>query len=402
MTAGKMTMFYRKLRQPAEYTRYLIKLTALLVLAWGIAACDVPAQGALSQNDSPALASDDVIAILDENAPRERIVQAATKSGYRLLDTTPLPALDKVLLTFALPPSVTGQDAIRFLEAVEPAATVGVNHAYRLQVDARRVDPLNYAQAMMQWPANGCRARMPVGVIDTAIDPQAPGVRGARVVSRSFGGTEGQARQHGTDIASILAHPDRLQGLTIYNASVMTQRPNGDLVAGADALILALEWMASQNVRVINMSLAGPFNKILAIAVDAAAARGLILVASVGNSGANAAPAYPAAFDPVIAATAVDADGQIYRRAVRGSFVDVAAPGVDIFVPSADGGRFVTGTSFAAAFVTARIAADPRGQTATSSAAVRDLLVNSASDLGPMGVDRTFGAGLLKAPQDCR
>lgn len=395
-------MFHDPSSQPRRRIAPLIKLIAVLCLAWGTAACDVTAPGGVGNGPPAGVVSADVIAILDRTASRDRIVQAATTNGYRLVRTTPLPALGKVLLTFQTPPAVSGQDAIIFLEAVEPAATVGVNHAYRLQVEPRRVDPLNYAQTMMQWPPTGCRAQMPVGVIDTGINPDAPGVRGARIVSRAFGGARGLSDPHGTDVASILAHPDRVRGLTIYNANVMTRQADGDLVAGADALIQAIEWMASQNVRVINMSLAGPFNKILAIAVDAAAARGLILVASVGNFGANAGPSYPAAFDPVIAVTAVDADGRIYRRAVQGSFVDVAAPGVDIFVPSTSGGRFVTGTSFAAAFVTARIAVDPGATQASSAAAMRNLLRTSVDDLGPMGNDQTFGAGLLKAPQTCR
>ena len=88
----------------------------------------------------------------------------------------------------------------------------------------------------------------------------------------------------------------------------MSRTQNGAQLAGADALIQSLDWLAGQNVRIVNISLAGPYNKILEIAVDEAAARGLILVASVGNFGSNAGPFYPAAFDNVIAATAVDAN----------------------------------------------------------------------------------------------
>ncbi|KUP92880.1 S8 family serine peptidase [Tritonibacter horizontis] len=349
----------------------------------------------------PDVASRDVIAILDANAPTNRIKAAAQARDYRLLRTTPLPAFDKVLLTFQTPANVNGQEAIAYLEAAEPAAAVGVNHAYRLQMDAPSPDPRTYAQTLMGWPVESCSARVPVGLVDTVVDQSAPALNGVRVISRVFSEADSGAGRHGTDVASVLAGPGRLDGLTIYNAGVMTRTAGGDLVAGADALIRALEWLASQNVRVVNMSLAGPPNKILRITIDAAANRGMILVASVGNFGPDAGAFYPAAFDQVIAATAVDAEAHIYRRAVRGPFVDVAAPGVDIFVPTDQGGRFVTGTSFAAAFVTAKIAADPRISGAATSADVRTLLASTSEDLGPKGVDRTYGSGLLKGPRDC-
>jgi len=68
-------------------------------------------------------------------------------------------------------------------------------------------------------------------------------------------------------------------------------------------------------------------------------------VAAVGNSGANSAPQFPAALPSVIAATAVDADGQVYDKAVHGAHVDVSAPGVDVWL--AEQNRYLTGTSVA-------------------------------------------------------
>ena len=151
----------------------------------------------------------------------------------------------------------------------------------------------------------------------------------------------------------------------------------------------------------VNLALAGPYNKLLDLAVERASARGLILVAAVGNAGPGSGALYPAGFDGVIAVTAIDAERRIYRRAVRGAHVDVAAPGVDIMVRSDRGTRFVTGTSIATPFVTARLAADPSLANIREVSAVRERLAATAAELGPLGHDTTYGYGLAMAADIC-
>ena len=124
----------------------------------------------------------------------------------------------------------------------------------------------------------------------------------------------------------------------------------------------------------------------------------MVVVAAAGNDGAAAPPRYPAAFDFVIAVTAVDAELDPYARAPRGEHIDLAAPGVDVFVP---GGGYRTGTSIAAPFVTAAIAADPAATRLGSVDEVRRHLLAGARDLGPAGRDDVFGAGLATAPPPC-
>jgi len=59
--------------------------------------------------------------------------------------------------------------------------------------------------------------------------------------------------------------------------------------------------MARSDVRVVNISLAGPYNRTLDRGIQRAVDKGMIIVAAVGNDGAQALPLYPAALKDVIA-----------------------------------------------------------------------------------------------------
>lgn len=125
------------------------------------------------------------------------------------------------------------------------------------------------------------------------------------------------------------------------------------------------------------------------------------MVAAVGNAGPKAAVQYPAAFTSVIAVTAVDAEGKIYRKAVQGPHVDIAAPGVDVLGSTSQGARFMTGTSIAAPFVTARIAAEPKMLAYADVTQIRQRLIANSRDLGRTGPDSTYGYGLMQATDIC-
>ena len=107
------------------------------------------------------------------------------------------------------------------------------------------------------------------------------------------------------------------------------------------------------------MSLSGPRDDLVHQRLVELSRQGMIFVAAAGNGGPDASAAYPAAYnDEVIAVTAVDRNQQLYDHANRGDYIDVAAPGVRIWtaLPNNKEGA-LSGTSFAAPFVTAIVAA---------------------------------------------
>ena len=156
---------------------------------------------------------------------------------------------------------------------------------------------------------------------------------------------------------------------------------------------MALSFFTSR--RSSNISLAGPRNLVLDRLIARAQADGHIIVAAAGNGGPTAAPAYPAALPDVIAVTAVDSRGRVYRQANQGSYVRFAALGVAVPVAAPGGGTAPrSGTSFASPHIAARLGRCVLAS-ARASAQCINQLDRQAIDLGSNGRDPVYGVGLI-------
>jgi subtilisin family serine protease len=92
--------------------------------------------------------------------------------------------------------------------------------------------------------------------------------------------------------------------------------------------------------------------------------------------------------------SATDPSDKLFAQSNRGSYVAVAAPGVDILSPALDGKYQVSsGTSLSAAFISGVAALMIARNPEISSADIRGTLASTARDLGPKGRDDQFGAG---------
>jgi subtilisin family serine protease len=166
-------------------------------------------------------------------------------------------------------------------------------------------------------------------------------------------------------------------------------------ICSSDAIARGLDLAIARKARVVSMSLAGPYDPLVARLVYRASEGGIVLVAATGNDGL-ATVKYPAALEPVLAVTAIDREERLYEKANRGARVDLAAPGVDVFTlasPQLFGPT--TGTSPAAAQVSGVVALLLQLRPDFSPAQVRQLLEETARDLGPPGRDEQFGSGAV-------
>lgn len=259
--------------------------------------------------------------------------------------------------------------AMRDLRAAAPEGEFAYQHVY-LPAGVQGAAP-----AAVQATPQAAR----VGLVDGGV-ANAPAL--SSVAVRRFG-CDGRTvpDAHATAVAVRLAGGTRD---TLYAADLWC----GDRVGRATlGLVQALGWMAREKVPVINVSLVGPDNPVLARAVQALVARGHVVVAAVGNDGPAAPPLYPAAYPGVIGVSGVDAKLRVLPESASGPQVDFSAPGVV--------DARTRGTSFAAPLV-ARVAAQvvdaPSPDAATRAA--REL-ARRARDLGAPGRDPRYGDGYL-------
>ncbi|MEM9138299.1 MAG: S8 family serine peptidase [Pseudomonadota bacterium] len=331
--------------------------------------------------------------------PADRLIAQAQAMGYVLRTVHSLGELGDELVVFQIPRGRTTAEAIAEIEADVPGVTAGAHHLYRLQANAP--NDRNYAGPLMRWPESGCTAVQKIGIIDAGVSATHPGLISGRITQRRFvAGKQPPATDHGSLMADLLIGPGRLDGGILYSANVVDPAQGQGDAAGVVSILRAVDWMRANEVAVVNISLAGPRNKLMNRALGRAASDGMVLVAAAGNSGPDAPPQFPAAFPFVVAVTAIDHDRAIYVRAVRGSHIDVAAPGVDILIQSEGRLKIKSGTSVAAPFVTAALAADPFLKDIGVVAARRELQ-DRAIDLGLPGRDPVYGAGLILAPEAC-
>jgi hypothetical protein len=248
-----------------------------------------------------------------------------------------------------------------------------------------------------------------VAIVDAGVDATHEGLRHALADTVDLTGQGFTPDVHGTLVAGIIAarpaervpvegiSPD--VRLVAVKACVPVQADRAPARCLSSALALGVDHAATRDARVINLSVGGPRpDDLLGRLIGASVAQGRLVVAAAGNGGRRAKPSYPGALDEVIAVTAVDAAEQLYRSATQGSYVDLAAPGVDIVTLAPGQGVAVSsGTSMAAAFVTATLALLLEPAAASSSRTLRQALEATARDLGPAGRDPRFGLGLIDA-----
>ncbi len=238
-----------------------------------------------------------------------------------------------------------------------------------------------------------------VAVIDSKIDTNHPDLAGVVMDQYDALGTPGLPHAHGTGMAGAIGAHVKLVGVApkVKLLAIRAFGGEGESAQGTTFNILkGLDWAASKNARIVNMSFAGPPDPMFRDMLSKAHARGIVLIAAVGNAGPRSPPLFPAADPDVIGVTATDADDKLLAQAVRGPQVAVAAPGVQILVPAPDDKyALTTGTSVAAAHASGVAALLLARNPKLTPDEVRRDLIRSARAIP--GNRRDVGAGVIDA-----
>lgn len=336
--------------------------------------------------------------------------RVSSDMGYTVATQVQLANLGITYTRFVVPRSVNTQTAATLVKQYYGPKNFTLNYNYHPAGTACRGNNC-YGRQLVGWrgASPNCGHGERIGMVDTAIDLTQPALRHQRITVRRFSDPKKPiAKGHGTAVAALIVgspksgHFGMLPAAHLFAADAFFIDRHGDVRAKATSLARALDWLAGQDVSTINMSFTGPRDRLLQLVVKKLGEKGIALVAAAGNGGPKARPFYPAAYPNVIAVTAVDRFLRPYPLANRGAYVAYAAPGVRIWTPGRGArGIYWSGTSFAAAFVTAIVADTIDGKRNATSARIETLLQRGVRDLGVRGRDPIFGWGLIRSTPRC-
>ncbi|QWZ07987.1 S8/S53 family peptidase [Nocardioides panacis] len=267
-----------------------------------------------------------------------------------------------------------------------------------------------------------------IAVIDEAIDPTAPELRGANVkLGKDCDGNRvkpatGTKADHGTAVTTLISGTGRGTGpggrgirgvapgaeVTFYaDDSDPSDEPVDCFTSETYSLMkLAL----SDHPDIITTSLDLGYNGSMRPVVKQALDQGIVLVGDAGQKGRVLVPGvtmtFPGAVPGAVAVLAGDRNGRAWSQNPRPfrSFINgnpvITGPGVDVpgiaWVPGVgwQSGRSLTGTSFSAPIVAGALAlVKSKYPDATGNQLIQQLIHNPSS--GKYAWDRDYGFGLL-------
>lgn len=354
-------------------------------------------------------------------------LEKAKAMGFKVAPPTSLASLAYSVTQLVPPDGMSITEAQQLLTAELPMESFGINQKYRIYRTATGIPENPKASPAARIGVNGgcksdhcfgrdligwksevgrCASGIRVGIIDTSVDIQHPTFSHKIFEIGRFSASARSPDWHGTGVTALLAGdsasgtPGLIPDADFVVADIFHADADGQPASDTISMLRALDWLEAKNVKIINMSLSGPYDELVRRAIDKLSANSILFVAAAGNDGPSGAPSYPAAYDQVIAVTAVGKNLKGYRYASRGDYIDIAAPGVSIWTAlpgSMEGYR--SGTSFAVPYVTAALAAIYSGQSGNSKFEILKQL--AFKDLGAPGRDPVYGEGLLVAPKNC-
>lgn len=329
--------------------------------------------------------------------------------GYQFSNEEHLESFDSIIASVTAPASYNLFDDYEVLmkKFNKHDAVIDMNHVYsNIYTNATNQSDSSVLGLIPGQLLSLSGKGIKIGMVDTAIDTDHALLKTANITQQHFTqNNNAPAFEHGTAVASVLVgESDYYDGIMtdaeLVNASVFFESEDTKSITTAMSLLRGLNWLVKQDIQVINMSLAGPPNKLLQKGIEKLCDKGIVIVAAAGNNGPLSSPMYPAGYGCAVAVTAVDAERQLYKKAVRGQHIDIAAYGVDVM--AAQPQNLVSaqsGTSIAAPFVSAWLASHLQQQDAQLASKTRAQWLENAfaqcEDLGESGLDPLYGHGLL-------
>ncbi len=235
-----------------------------------------------------------------------------------------------------------------------------------------------------------------VAVLDTGIDENHRDLAGRVILEVNFSDspTCDDLYGHGTHTAGIIA--EIAPECRLMNVKVCDDVGRCEASTAAKGII----WAVNHGAKVINIGFCVKSSPYLELAINYAWSQGAVIVAAAGNEG-KSTPVYPAYYANCVAVAAINVNDSLALLSNHGDWVDVAAPGFNIYStqPQNQYG-YKSGTSSAAAHVSAvaalvfGVAKDTNGNGVINDE-VRQAMENNCSPLSVAGA----GKGCINASE---
>ncbi|WP_232016520.1 S8 family peptidase [Paenibacillus baekrokdamisoli] len=260
-------------------------------------------------------------------------------------------------------------------------------------------------QAPLVWPITRGSSKK-IGIIDTGIAKH-PDLVVSGGINTINGSSFLDDNGHGTHVAGIAAArgtKGQIPGAAPRAALYAIKALNANGEGFVSDIIKGINWCIARKISVINMSLGleGEKSAALREAVKRAHRKGIVIVASAGNSGINSGGIdEPASFPETIAVAASTISNRIAPYSSRGRGVSISAPGNNIRSTwLRNGYKILSGTSMASPHVAGGAALLLAVEPNLKPTQVRSRLQSTASRLTGYG-PRSQGAGLLQIASYC-
>lgn len=390
-------------RLPAVVIASVVAAGLALAGLTPVPAAAVPAADAAAAPEQAGNGTTVVVVSADDAAAVGEARRLAGRTEGVQLETA-LPELDTVALEV---PVAEVAELVRDLERVEGVAAVEAavpRRPMRAPDDPEFGGAQSYlstVRAPEAWEISRGSPAVRIAVVDTGVDVSHPDLAGKVVASFDAvtGGSDvSDADGHGTFVAGVAAAAtDNAAGIAGagWDSSIVAVK-----VAGPGGLIQSqhvargIVWAADPargGAQIVNVSLGSEEpSTVEAEAIAYARSKGVLVVASAGNSGAAGnPPMYPAAVPEVLAVGATDGATRAGFSSY-GLHVDVAAPGVAVR-STQPGGSYgaAHGTSFAAPLVAGQAALLLAHRPGTTPAELTRAITASATPMPRLGL----GAG---------
>lgn len=257
-------------------------------------------------------------------------------------------------------------------------------------------------QAPTAWDtANG--SGVIIAILDSGLDSSHADLKANYVPGWNFYDNNSNTTDvngHGTAVAGAAAmvgnNSTGSAGIA-YGAKIMPVRISSpDGYAYGSTMAQALYWAADNGARVANISFSGvPGNSTVQAAAEYMRSKGGYVVAAAGNSGGLE---NVAAHSSILAVSATDQNDARATFSSYGPYVDISAPGKDIY-SAWNGGGYGNywGTSFSSPIVAGTAALVMAANSNLTPADIDRILTSTATDLGSAGYDQYFGHGRVDA-----